>query len=85
MYIAQLLKDLEAEVLEQERELYKLRGEYSECTVILGRAIFALRMVAGIDFDLPENQNGPVYAYACLKKHDLIADQGQFTFDEEEE
>lgn len=84
-YIAQRIKELEARVLDQDQELYKLRLEYSECTVTMGRAIFALRMVAGIAFDLPENQNGPEYAFAWLKKHDLIADQGEFVFHEEEE
>jgi hypothetical protein len=70
--------------MNQDQELYELRKEYSECTVMLGRAIFALRMVAGIASDLPENQNGPEYAYAWLKTHKLLVDQGQFTFNEEE-
>ena len=82
-YIAKRIEELEAKVLEQDQELYKLRGEYSTCTVDKNRAVFALRMIAGIASDLPEGQNGPEYAWAWLKKHDLIADQEQFNFNKE--
>lgn len=68
-------KDLVKENRKIDQDLFNKRGEYIDCTIIRNRAIFTLRMIAGVAYDLPENQNGPEYAYAWLKEHDLLANQ----------
>jgi len=87
-YIAQRITELEAKVLEQDHELYKLRGEYSTCSVDRGRAVFALRVLAGVTDHVDYDNDHEMFAYLWLKKHKLLAEQKELVFkvsQEEEE
>ncbi len=66
------IRDLDRENRKIDQDLYDKRQEYVDCTVTRNRAIFALRMVANVAYDLPKDQNGAEYAYAWLKAHNLL-------------
>lgn len=87
-YIAKRIEELEETVLEQDQELYKIRYDYAACSVDKGRAVFALRVLAGVT-DHPEYDNDhEMFAFLWLKKHGLMVEQNELDFNisnEEEE
>lgn len=76
-----------AEILEDyhhlNREHYNLLRKYSELSVIKNRAIFSLRVIAGLVPELKQSNPGK-YAFDWLKEHDLIAEQGNLDFNQKE-
>jgi len=77
---------LEKRYREADKQLYLLKGEYSDCTTLSGRAIYALRVIAGlVAHDDGAGSTPRLYAYNWLKKHGKVANQKRFLFDDEEE